>query len=93
MQLTEEPFDEIRDLFPKPRGNVRWGHRRVVLDGILYVLQHGCPWRGLRACYGCCTVYNPDGEVLGGVGVLAALFERLRDRGLVASGTEDRDAR
>ncbi len=29
MQLTEEPFDEMRDLFPKPRGNVRWGHRRV----------------------------------------------------------------
>ena len=25
MQLTEKPFDEIRDLFPKPRGrgNVR----------------------------------------------------------------------
>ena len=37
MQLTEESFDEIRDLFPKPRGNVRWGHRWV-LNGILYVL-------------------------------------------------------
>ena len=29
MQLTEEPFDEMRDLFPKPRGHVRWDHRRV----------------------------------------------------------------
>ena len=42
MQLTEEQFNEIQDLFPKPRGNVRWGHRRV-LNGILYILKHGCP--------------------------------------------------
>ena len=42
MQLTEEQFNEIQDLFPKPRGNVRWGHRRV-LNGILYILEHGCP--------------------------------------------------
>ncbi len=51
MQLTEEQFNEIQDLFPKPRGNVRWGHRRV-LNGILYILKHGCPWRSLPACYG-----------------------------------------
>ena len=44
MQLTEEQFNEIQDLFPKPRGNVRWGHQRV-LNGILYVLKHGCLWR------------------------------------------------
>ena len=56
MQLTEEPFDEIRDLFPKPRGNVRWGHRRVLnryslrfatrlslarLACVLWALEHG----------------------------------------------------
>ena len=51
MQLTEEQFNEIQDLFPKPRGNVRWGHRRV-LNGILYVLKRSYPWRSLPACYG-----------------------------------------
>ena len=42
MQLTEEQFNEIRNLLPKPRGNVRWGHRRV-LNGNLYILKHGLP--------------------------------------------------
>ena len=83
MQLTEEPFDEIRDLFPKPRGNVQWG------DDILYVLQHGlCPWRGLPACYGRWNTVYVQMRHWAECGVLAAVFERLRDRNLVASGTE-----
>ena len=45
MQLTEEPFDEIRDWLPKAQGDVRWGRR--VLNGILYVLQSGYPWLSL----------------------------------------------
>ena len=88
MQLTEDPFDEIRDLSPKPRGNIRWGHRRV-LNGILYVLQHGLPL-ARPACvlwaleHGVCPRWRCWAEC----GVLAAVFERWRDRGLVASGTE-----
>ena len=88
MQLTEEPIDEIRDLFPKPRGNVRWGSSagaernslrfatRLPLAqsaGVLWALEHGV---------------RPDGRCWAECGVLAAVFKRWRDRGLVASGTE-----
>ncbi len=86
MQLTEEQFNEIQDLFPKPRGNVRWGHRRV-LNGILYILKHGCPWRSLPACYGRWNTVYVQMRRWAERGVLAAVFERLRDRGLVASDT------
>ncbi len=60
MQL--EPFDGIRDLFPKPHGNVRW------------TLEHGV---------------RLDEGAWAKCGVLATVFERLRDRGLVASGTTE----
>ena len=86
MQLTEEQFNEIQDLFPKPRGNVRWGHRRV-LNGILYILKHGCPWRSLPTCYGRWNTVYVQMRRWAERGVLAAVFERLRDRGLVASDT------
>ena len=66
MQLTEEQFNEIQDLSPKPRGNVRWGHRRGLND-ILYILKHGCPWRSLPACYGRFLEHGVRAdEVLGG---------------------------
>ena len=87
MPLTEEQFNEIQDWFPKPRGNVRWGHRRV-LNGILYILKHGCPWRSLPACYGRWNTVYVQMRRWAERGVLAAVFERLHDRGLVASDTE-----
>ena len=87
MQLTEEQFNEIQDLFPKPRGNVRWGHRRV-LNGILYILEHGCPWRSLPTCYGRWNTVYVQMRHWAELGVLAAVFERLRDRGLIASDPE-----
>ncbi len=90
MQLTEEQFNEIRDLFPKPRGNVRWGHRRV-LNGILYILKHGCPWRSLPACYGRWNTVYVQMRRWAERGVLAAVFERLRDRGSGRLGHRDSD--
>ena len=77
MQLTEEQFNEIQDLFPKPRspeapGQCSMGSSAGVLNGILYILKHGCLWRSLPTCYG---RWN-------------TVFERLRDRGLVISDTE-----
>ena len=80
MPLTEKQFNEIQDLFPKARGNVRWGHRRV-LNGILYILKHGCPWRSLLpACYGRWNTVYVQMRRWAERGVLAAVFERLHDR-------------
>ncbi len=62
------------------------GHRRV-LNGILYILKHGCPWRSLPTCYGRWNTVYVQMRRWAERGVLAAVFERLRDRGLVASDT------
>ena len=51
MQLTEEQFSQIRNVLPKPRGNLKLGHRHVV-NGILYVMEQGCKWRSLPPRYG-----------------------------------------
>lgn len=53
-ELTNQQWFLIRELFPKPetrRGSPR--HARRLLDGMLWVLRTGAPWRDLpRERYG-----------------------------------------
>ena len=53
-ELTNEQWQLIRELFPRPatrRGNPR--HPRRLLDGMLWILRTGAPWRDLpRDRYG-----------------------------------------
>ena len=48
-RLSDEAWEPIADVFPPPAavGRKRKDHRDVV-DGILYVLLTGCPWRDLH---------------------------------------------
>ena len=46
MELTETQYNRIAPLLPKQRGNVSLSNLQV-LNGILYVAEHGCKWRGL----------------------------------------------
>ena len=41
---------------PKPGGGRPWVPDRAVLEGILYVLRSGIPWRILPAEFGCSGV-------------------------------------
>ena len=47
--LTDEQWDVLAPLLPaaKPGGRPRTVDLREVLNGILYVLRSGCPWRML----------------------------------------------
>ena len=51
--LTEEQWNLVADLFSKPvhTGRPR-RDQRVVLNGVLWVLQTGCSWRDLPAEFG-----------------------------------------
>ena len=51
MELTEAQYERIAPLFPVQRGNVRLSNLQV-LNGILYVAEHGCKWRGLPERFG-----------------------------------------
>ena len=51
MEITQAQYEQIESYFPKQRGNVSLSNLQV-LNAILYVLEHGCKWRGLPARFG-----------------------------------------
>jgi transposase len=51
-EFSEHEWTAIKPMLPnKPRGVRRVDDRRV-LDGIVWVLRSGAPWRDLPATYG-----------------------------------------
>ncbi len=51
MELTVEQFSKTENLLPVQRGNVKIDNLDVT-NGILYVAEHGCKWRGLPKRFG-----------------------------------------
>ena len=56
MSLTDEQWARLEPLLPEPpkRADGRgrpWRQAREVLDGVLWVLRTGAPWRNLPECY------------------------------------------
>jgi len=75
-RLTDDQWDAIRDIFPPPAPTGRPRvDRRMVVDGILWILRTGAPWRDLPEAFGkwgtvydLFTTWNQDGtldEILG----------------------------
>jgi transposase len=51
--LTDEEWELIADLFPKPAATGRPpSDRRKIVDGILWMLRAGAPWRDLPPEFG-----------------------------------------
>ena len=52
-ELTDEQWDQVKDLLPVNQGRGRrWEDHRRVLDGMLWILRTGAPWRDLPERYG-----------------------------------------
>ena len=51
MELTDEQFERIAPLLPRPRGNTRLAQRQV-LNALLYMAEQGCKWRALPERFG-----------------------------------------
>ena len=82
MELTQEQYDRVADAFPKPRGNVKVSNLDA-LNGILYVIEHGCAWRALPERFGRWhTIYMRMSRWSAG-GVLDRVFERLRQEHII----------
>jgi len=82
MEITQEQYQLIADTFPKPRGNVKVSNRQA-LNGILYILEHGCKWRALPERYGNWhTVYMRMSRWAKS-GVLTQVFQRLQQDQLI----------
>ncbi len=80
-RLTDEQWELIADVFPAPK---RMGRprrdRRTILDGMLWILRTGSPWRDLPAALGpwqtvwdLFNQWNQDGSLI-------RILERLRLR-------------
>ena len=71
-RLTDEQWELIADLFPPPAKAGRPPtDRRQVVDGILWIMQSGAPWRDLpeddfgpwETVYGLFNAWNAEGKL------------------------------
>jgi transposase len=77
VELTEEQYQRIADCLPRQRGNVSMTNLQL-LNALLYVVEHGCKWRGLPKHFGNWhTIYTRMNR-WSKAGVLARLFEHLQ---------------
>lgn len=83
MELTESQFQRIADCLPRQRGNVRMTNLRL-LNALLYVVEHGCKWRGLPKHFGKWhTIYTRMNR-WSKAGVLDRIFARLQQEQILA---------
>jgi len=83
MELTESQFQRIADCLPRQRGNVGTTNLQL-LNALLYVLEHGCKWRGLPKHFGNWhTIYTRMNR-WSKAGVLDRVFARLQEEQILA---------
>ena len=51
-EVTDEQWELLKGLFPKQRRGGRWLDHRTMLNGMLWILRSGAPWRDLPPRYG-----------------------------------------
>lgn len=51
-ELTDQQWDLLKGLFPRQRRGGRWNDHRTMLNGMLWILRSGAPWRDLPERYG-----------------------------------------
>ena len=88
---TDEQWERIEDLFPKPGGRGGpWNDHRKYLNGILWILKTGAPWRDLPRGYGNFTGVHGRFTRWRADGTLDRILKRLRED-LDAEGHVDWD--
>ena len=82
MKIKVEQYEKIKDSLPIQRGNVKLQNLEV-LNGILYVAEQGCKWRGLPPRFGKWhSVYTRMNRWAKN-GVLDRVLEKLRTEQIV----------
>ena len=51
-EVSDEQWDLLKGLFPKQGRGGRWNDHRTTLNGMLWILRSGAPWRDLPERYG-----------------------------------------
>ena len=83
MELTESQFQRIADCLPRQRGNVGMTNLQL-LNALLYVVEHGCKWRGLPKHFGNWHSIYTRMNRWSKAGVLDRVFARLQEEQILA---------
>ncbi len=77
-RLSDDAWQQIAGAFPPPAA-VGWKRKdpREMVDGILYVLRTGCPWRDLPEEFGPWQSVYHWFNAWGGDGTLDEMLHRL----------------
>lgn len=51
-ELTDEQWRLIEPLMPRQKPGGRWNDHRTTLDGMMWILKSGSPWRDMPERYG-----------------------------------------
>jgi len=79
-ELTDEQWALIESLMPKPRPGGRWNDHRTTLNGMMWVLKSGSPWRDMPERYGSWkSVYHRFNR-WSSDGTIDKILDRLRYR-------------
>ena len=83
VEITERQYQRIADCLPRQRGNVSMTNLQL-LNALLYVVEHGCKWRGLPKHLGNWhTIYTRMNR-WSKAGVLDRVFARLQQEQILA---------
>jgi transposase len=78
-RLTDEQWDRIKDVFPERKKMGRPpSDRRQIMDGILWILRTGAPWRDLPKVFGPWGTVWDLFDTWNADGTLNAILNRLR---------------
>jgi transposase len=87
MKLTKEQYEGIADSLPRQRGNVSMTNLQL-LNALLYMVEHGCKWRGLPKHFGNWhTIYTRMNR-WSKAGVLDRVFARLQQEQILTISRE-----
>jgi len=79
-ELTDEQWKLIESLMPKPQPGGRWNDHRTTLNGMMWILSSGSPWRDMPERYGSWKSVYDRFRRWTADGMIDAILERLRLR-------------
>lgn len=82
MEITQRQYEKISSIFPRQRGNVPIDNL-TMLNAMLYVLEHGCKWRGLPSSFGNWHSIYTRMSRWSKNGVLDRIFARLQQEQMI----------
>lgn len=89
--LTDDEWELIAEVFPEPAATGRPRRdARIVLDGVLWVLRTGSPWRDLPEEFGAWKTAWRMFDAWNADGTLAEILHRLQAAFVAAGAIDDR---